>query len=194
MVNEKQSLINDKQLLVLDIETTGLNPSIDKIVEIGIVFLDLNFDTIAPMFNAVLNNAADSITGQEWVFKNTSLSMLEVVWSPFSLSDVKFFIERLKLPWVSYNTLFDFTFLAENNIRVNNILQDPMIILSDIMKLPRKNGLKGYKWPKVVEAAKFLGIDEIEQHRALQDAIFEAKIILEMYKRNMYILEVKVNG
>ena len=49
-----------------------------------------------------------------------------------------------------------------------------------------KLGITGSKWPKAQEALDFFNINEIEPHRALQDAYLEGLICLELIKKGFF--------
>ena len=60
-----------------------------------------------------------------------------------------------------------------------------MLKLTSILRIPNISYYaKDYKWPSVREAYHYFFPNEsnIEKHRALDDAIHEAKIIYETYK------------
>ncbi len=62
-----------------------------------------------------------------------------------------------------------------------------MKLSTPIIKLPNKYGYNSYKWPSVEEAYKFYLKKEIkEDHRGASDALYEADIVLEMFKRGYY--------
>ena len=63
-----------------------------------------------------------------------------------------------------------------------------MLSSTNICKIPHRNGGSGYKWPKAQEAWDFFipNSDYVEKHRAADDAVHEAKILLEMFNRNLY--------
>ena len=86
--------------------------------------------------------------------------------------------------WVgatAYNRQFDFPFLELNGIKLPKALDCPMIVATNVCKLPSVNGRSGYKWPKVEEAWKILiGTDYTELHRGFDDAKHEAMIVWKL--------------
>jgi DNA polymerase III epsilon subunit-like protein len=50
------------KIIVLDLETTGLKPQFDEIVELGIVSLDLETGEITTLFNQLFNSTNVSFT------------------------------------------------------------------------------------------------------------------------------------
>ena len=67
------------KIAVIDIETTGLEPSSDLILEIGIVELDLNTGDLKIIFDSYVR---EPTFGDEhrnsWIFNNSNLSFEEV--------------------------------------------------------------------------------------------------------------------
>jgi len=182
-----------KLIMVLDIETTGFDPYSDMICEIGIVLLDLNSGSIKPSFNRVIFEDNKYIDRNCWIFKNSNLSYEHVRNRGMSLETIGPILQsifNLNIPTTSFNQTFDFGFLEQRGFIISNRFWDPMIKLTPILKILRYNG--SYKWPSVQEAWDFFypNIHYKEKHRALDDAIHEAKII---YKTNQY-LKKKISG
>ena len=71
-----------KEILVLDIETTGFLNQGGKIVEIGIVKLDLDSGAITPAYNSLIKedglNASHTRNGFGWIFQNSDLDFEDV--------------------------------------------------------------------------------------------------------------------
>ncbi len=163
--------------LVIDIETTGLDPQLDDILEIGIVRVEIPNETIIPIFFQTIKPRQIPVTC--WAFENSTLSREEIKDS-MPLDTYRKQLQELfiKYDCVSYNTEFDFSFLKKNGFRLKYIMPDPMLFAQDILKLPSKKG--GYKWPKVQECLYYFDILETEPHRALEDALLEAEIMLRL--------------
>jgi DNA polymerase-3 subunit epsilon len=131
-----------KEIAVLDIETSGLNPNLFKILEIGVVKLNLETGITEQLMNYVCHE--DGITLAEinnaWIIQNSTLTAEQIKYS------VNF--KRLILPIqticntypvTAFNSKFDFGFLESRGIKIPNKFPDPMLILEDIMKLPHKS-------------------------------------------------------
>lgn len=174
------------EIVVVDIETTGFDPDKDMIVEIGLVKLDLNDGYIEPIFDEVCKENR-VFKPDSWIFHNSSLTYYMVEKAPL-LREFKSELQQIfdKFPVTGFNQqLFDFPFLEhpDRGFVIKNKFWDPMIKLTPIMKLPPFSYDK-YKWPTVQEAYDFFFPDEnyVEKHRALDDAIHEAKIIYQVNK------------
>ncbi len=173
-----------KKVIVLDIETTGLNHT-HSIVEIGICILNLNTGEINPTFNLICKEKEKIIEKDAWIFENSDLSYDEVINAP-DLNKFRNIIQaffNLNYPCTAFNQKFDFGFLENRNLKISNKFWDPMILLTNIMKIPHDYYI--YKFPSVQESYNFLfGNNKYsEKHRALDDALLESKIVYETYKR-----------
>lgn len=91
-----------------------------------------------------------------------------------------------KYPATAYNKSFDFGFLRDRGLKIND-LPCPMMLSTGICKIPFANG-SGTKWPTVEEAWGFFfpGVDYSEKHRGTHDAEHEALIVHELYKRGIF--------
>lgn len=182
---------NVKEIVVVDIETTGLYVDVNKIVEIGLVKLNLETGERTQLMNYVCHE--DGITKLEiensWIFNNTDLNVEQIQYS-INLKRLIPTIQRIfdKYPATAFNSKFDFGFLENRGLNIPNKYHDPMLILEKVMKLPQKNKkYSGYKYPSVQEAYDYLFPDNdyTELHRGGDDAFHEAQIIYEINKRNL---------
>lgn len=181
------------QILVVDIETTGFLNQGGKIVEVGMVLLNLLDGSVTSVYNSVVNEAGfdrnHTRNPYGWIFSNSDLSYDEVANAP-GLESEKATIQALfdQYPATAFNKSFDFDFLRDRGFRIND-LACPMLLATPICKLPAMYGRSGYKWPKVEEAWEhFFGPDTgyVEAHRGLDDAKHEALIVYELYKMGVF--------
>lgn len=187
--------MNKNKMLVLDIETTGFLPQGGSIVEIGIVELDLGNGETKILLDSLCREDRLTAAHREapfgWIFKNSSLTIEEVRDAPpFSevAAKAQDIIDSYPLGVTAFNRNFDIPFLQSRDINFGQLQPCPMLIGTNICKLPNQNGRRGYKWPKCEEAWDFFfpGVEYIELHRGADDAKHEAMIIYEMYKRGVY--------
>lgn len=176
--NWKKENLDERLIVVLDIETTSLRHDSGMIVEVGSCFLDLNSGKVSPIFSAVCQEEKIELDENAWVFKNSDLTIEDVRSAP-CLNDFREFFQGvldLGYPIAAYNQNFDFGWLESRKFQITQKFWDPMEKLTQIICL---RGPYGNKWPSVQEAWNYLFKDEkyIEKHRALDDAIHEAKII-----------------
>jgi len=181
---ENEAEIGPREIIVLDLETTGTNPYHDSIIEIGICKLDLETGTIEPLFHALCNERNKEIDHDAWIFHHSDLSFAEVYHSRY-LMEYRKEIQHLlnTYPVTAYNQDFDFSFLAARGFKIRKRFWDPMIEFTDLLKIPYNE--YEYKWSKVEESWYYFfpNVKYPGRHRALEDSIIEALMISE-YCRN----------
>lgn len=177
--------MNKDLILVIDIETDHIDCNVGSIVEIGICSLNLITGEIIEVFSSVVkDNKMVNYSG--WIFKNSTLTK-ELVKTGIPIMYLCPLLQSLfdKHYLTAYNHKFDFEWLESRGLKIRNVFVDPMVVLTNIMKLPHSR--YKYKFPKVTEAYKFLFDKDLdEKHRALSDAYNEAEIIREMAYRNYF--------
>lgn len=175
------------KILIIDLETTNFLNRGGKIVEVGIVELDLNTGERKIVIDEVCHEKG--ITRDEvvnsWIVNNSSLTV-EAIRKSKDLEllrgDIQHVLSAYPDGATAFNNKFDFEFLEDRGFMLPKKLDCPMLISTDICKIRGKRG--GYKWPKVQEAYDFFfgKTDYIEQHRGADDALHEAEIVYELYK------------
>ena len=174
-------------VVVVDCETTGLDPHYDIILEIGIVELDISTGKTKVLFDSLVK---EPMFGEEhkysWIFENSDLSFDDVMNAPFldeKIPEIQTIFNRSSV--TAYNKSFDLGFLKSRGIRVPNELPCIMLTATNILKIPFLRGNKKYKWPNCQESFNFFfpALDYIEKHRAADDAIHEAMILYEIFRR-----------
>lgn len=182
------------KILVLDIETTGFLNQGGKIVELGIVDLDLSNGNKEIIFNEVCHEKG--ITEQEindsWIIQNSDLNVNLVKYSG-SLESKKPRVQNIlnsyPLGATAFNNVFDFGFMEDRGFMFPKKLPCAMKLSTDICKLPNPRG--GYKWPKVEEAHYhfFSDVGYIEKHRGADDAFYEADIVYRLYQDGIFKID-----
>lgn len=183
-------------ILVIDIETTGFLNSGGKIVEVGIVELNLNTGKTKIVFDKVTHERP--ITRQEvensWIVNNSNLTV-EAIRQSKELKHLKPEIQEIINSYpngaTAYNNAFDFGFLQNRGFKIPKVLPDPMLILTDMVKLPPRIAGTKYKYPKVEEAWNYLfpKTKYTELHRGADDALHEAQIIYTLHKQGKFKFE-----
>ena len=186
-----------KTIAVVDIETTGFSHKEDCIVEIGVCELDLKFGTCRELFNQIIREQHFSTRHHKsWIFQNSDLryeDVLEAEPMTFYKDELQNIFDRYSA--TAYNIRFDFDYLQSRGFLIKE-LPCPMVIATDILKIPLPQSPKTYKWPKVEEAWNYYFPDQeyVEKHRAYDDVFHEALIVYEMYKRSQWKpITTKVN-
>ena len=178
-----------KELVVLDIETTGLSPKTDFILELGIVKLNTETGEITTLFNSVFKHP--SLTAKHrksWIFNNGFMN-IEEVRNAKPLALYKEEIQNILSPYkgkiTAWNRDFDASFLAAEGFDLGTTIACPMKESTDYFKI---EGPRGFKWPKAQEAWDILFPEthKIEAHRGLDDSIMEAKIIFKLIQVGIY--------
>lgn len=184
-----------EKILILDIETTGFLQAGGKIVEVGIVELDLANGERKIIFDEVTHEKG--ITKDEvensWIIKNSDLTV-EAVRTSKSLDVLKPQIQEILHSYqhgsTAFNNVFDFGFMENRGFVFPKKLACPMKISTNICKIPKSGGF-GYKWPKVEEAFEFFfgKTGYTESHRGADDAFHEAAIVYELFKMGKFTIE-----
>jgi len=173
------------QIAIVDIETTGFMPH-GLIVEIGIVKLNLNDGHVSILYDSLVREEKFAEEHKEsWIFGHSDLKYEDVIDAPpFDASAIQPIFDEF--PATAYNKKFDFTFLRSRQLKISE-LDCPMLLSTNVCKLPGK--YRGsFKRPTVEEAWRFFFKDDpyIEKHRGADDAEHEARIVYELYKRDIF--------
>ena len=190
-----------KIILVVDIETTGFLEQGGKIVEIGIVKLNLDTGEIIPAYASLIKEPGLDITHTRdpfgWIFRNSDLRFEDLNNAP-SLDEVRKIAQHLFDVYeaTAYNKDFDFGFLRDRGFHISE-LPCPMKLATPIINLSSGFLNGSPKWPKLEEAWNYFFGETtyVEAHRALDDAIHEARIVFELFKLGKYsVSTVFLNG
>lgn len=180
-------------ILIIDIETTDFLQRGGKIVEVGIVELNLSNGEKKIIFDEVCHEKG--ITKEEvekaWIIENSSLTLEDIRTSkPLHILQptIQSIINQYNHGATAFNNAFDFGFLESRGFTFPKKLPCPMKLSTDICKI---QSARGYKWPKVEEAHKFFfgNVGYVEAHRGADDAFHEADIVYELYKRGVFKIE-----
>ncbi len=181
--------MSPKEILVLDIETTGLSPKFDFILELGIVKLNIGTGEITNLFDKIFKDPKLTAKHRNaWIFQNGYMHIDEVR-NAKPLDNYRAEIQHILTPFkgkiTAWNRDFDNAFLQQEGFDLGLAMSCPMKASTDYFKIP---GARGYKWPKAQEAWDILfpDVHKTEKHRGLDDSIMEAKIIFELIKKEVY--------
>ena len=159
--------------ITIDIETTGLDPEKDEILEIAAIkYIENNeaeiFSRVVKVQNPLTKEISE-LTGitDDFLLKNG-------VDIETALKDFWDFVGRAKL--VGYNISFDMSFLRNASIEHKIKMQANKCI--DILQLARRK-VKGTKNYKMSTVASELGIEMAQQHRAESDC----RLAFEIYRK-----------
>lgn len=159
--------------ITIDIETTGLDPEKDEILEIAAIkYIENNeaeiFSRVVKVQNPLTKEISE-LTGitDDFLLKNG----MDI---ETALKDFWDFVGRAKL--VGYNISFDMSFLRNVSIEHKIKMQANKCI--DILQLARRK-VKGTKNYKMSTVASALGIEMVQKHRAESDC----RLAFEIYHK-----------
>lgn len=182
-----------QKILIIDIETTGFSHRSAKIVEIGMVELNLATGEKQIIFDQVCQEQGTTIEEIEksWIVENSTLTTEEILAAKFlhDLSpEIQEIINKYEHGATAFNNVFDFGFLESRGFVFPKKLACPMQLSTNVCQIRSPRG--GFKWPKVEEAHQhFFGdVGYIEKHRGADDAFHEADIVLELFKMGVFKL------
>jgi DNA polymerase III epsilon subunit-like protein len=175
------------KLLVIDIETTGLEPKTDSIVEIGAALADAKTGEIEVVFDKVVrdDNWNPSLHKDAWIFKNSDLKYEDVD----KAQHISTYFDELQnlistYDTVAFNLKFDEKFLVDRGFKFNKSK-----CLMEAVKnyVIFKNENDRTVKPSVEELYNHFLVGKkeplyVERHRGASDAVDEAKIMLHMIK------------
>lgn len=155
----------------LDLETTGLSPDLDEIIEIGVVKFQgekvlETFHTLVKPF-APLSHKTHLLTG---------ITQKEVETAPpfwLVAEDLLSFVGNH--PIVGQNITFDLDFLSSQGVRFSNPFYDTLELARLLLPQLLDNSLPAL--------AKALGIPPAVHHRALSDAMTAKEVFLALVEK-----------
>lgn len=177
----------DKNFVVIDCETTGLNSKVDKIIEIGAVkFIDGRIEEFKTLIN--INDSNNNILRKNNIIPDeiTELTgitcdMLESDGVSLDLALREFIDFVGKLPLLGYNVSFDMSFLNSALSSLDERFDHSLSInkIFDISRFVKKEKkfLKNYQLKTVLHE---YNIAESVPHRALLDARLTAHLVFNL--------------
>ena len=186
------------EVFVADTETTGLTGSPkDKVVDIALCKVTLGEKSVEKIYSSVVGHDTSGWSTElknSWIFGNSDLTLEEVSGAPSEADVIRDITKILKGANVtSFNFSYDFDkFLYREPWSLRSIIPFRCIMLAsrDVCKLP---GLYGeYKWPKLDEAYKMIvkddpvGINGMQTHRAMSDALMASHVLLRLHDTGHY--------
>lgn len=160
------------QYIILDVETTGLDPNKDKIIEIGL--LNVESGIVKNSYSSLitidkpLSSSITNLTGiTDQDLKARGKSIQEVIPKIQSLIKDK--------PIIGHNVPFDIAFLEKEGLTVQ---QNELIDTLRLLKSSKK-GLISYKLHDLAKLYKF---PQQNKHRALSDCFLTYKLFEKIKK------------
>jgi len=177
------------KVAIVDIETTDFFKRGGLILEVGIVELDIETGETKIIYDELVREEGFGQKHENsWIFNNSDLTYKGMSDAqPLDIETIQKIFDKYYV--TAYNKVFDFEFLRDRGINIEKELPCPMLFATRVCKIPGYLG--SYKWPKVQESWDFLfGKDTnyLEEHRGADDAMHEAKIVYELYKKHNFDL------
>ena len=175
--------------VALDLETTGLNPSTDRIIEIGAAKV---INGIVVSTYSTLVNPQIPISFRVNQLTGIDSQMLEN--QPLIQDVIADFVKYTEdMPILGHNVIFDFSFLKK--AAVNNKLTFEKEGI-DTLKMARRM-LPHLEHKGLEYLCSYFSIDPQNSHRAMDDAISAMKIYEKLYELNRkdkgFLEAVKLN-
>jgi len=160
----------DETCVALDLETTGLDPNVDEIIEIGAI--KFRGDTIIDTFHTLVNPHMEL---SQFIIDLTGINQQQVNEAPVFASVASDFIKFLgDHPIVGQNVYFDINFLGKKGIYKSDSY-DTRELASILMPQLREYSL--------AFLSSSFGLVNSEPHRALSDT----KVTLETFNKLVQI-------
>lgn len=149
--------------VALDIETTGLNPAVDRIIEVGMARVEAG--NITQKYSALVY---PGITVSERITELTGIHNEELTGKP-RIEDIIGEITEFIGDWpvLGHNVIFDFSFLKKAAVNNGLTINDDGI---DTLKLARRI-LPEAEHKSLSFLCQYFNIDPGRSHRAYDDAV-----------------------
>ncbi len=173
MKKKEEITLDQLEYTVLDVETTGLSPKTNRIIEIGLV--KIKDGKITESFRSFFNPFCQLPTA---ITKLTGITDDDLYDAP-AFSDLIFQINQFigNSIIIAHNSQFDISFLQNEYLRVEeNFLPNPVLCT---LKISRKL-FPFLESKSLKDVGKHLQIRHKDLHRALSDATLTAKIFIKM--------------
>ena len=183
------------RVIVIDIETTGFDSSVDKIIEIGIIEVNLKTKERKVLFNSPIYEEGVDLHKNSEFFKMSSLDYSNITNYPsleFLENTLQFIFDNVRI--TSFNMNFDLGFLGSRGFLFPKKLQDLMTHTRKIMPKGKKYNFE-YAYRFLFNSSKnkrgnyLSDPNYIQQHHAIDDAIYEAELLDFLYHEFNYPLD-----
>ncbi|MFA5059442.1 MAG: 3'-5' exonuclease [Candidatus Omnitrophota bacterium] len=165
----------EKELVIFDVETTGLSPqSGDRVIEIAAV--KIKKLKVIDKFHSLVDPQREISFG---AFQVNGISQEMLEGQPLAEDVFPRFLEFAgSRPLVGYNVGFDMGFLRNELMLIEKDLP-PDIVTVDVLRMARKF-LPNLKRYPMWHVAQCLNIEEPQQHRALADVMMTLEIFRKL--------------
>ncbi len=166
-------LIDESRFVICDVETTGLNPVHNRVIEIALIKVE-NFK-IVDKFTTLINPETFI---PPFITELTGIHNEDVFNAP-KFSDVICNIQNFLKDsvFVAHNASFDYKFLLHSFLRENYLFPTVQILCTKLLAKRILPGLQSYGLGSLI---KFLRIKNLHPHRAYGDALATTHLLLKL--------------
>lgn len=160
----KSLLCFPQNYAIIDIETTGVDPRHDRILEVSAIKVANN--NVSATFSAIIKQPDINISDYPFVQKLTGITQDMIdngTDEKTALTDFAQFINECIL--VGHNANFDINFLYDNLLKCDILLNSDFV---DTMRISRRL-FPDFPHHRLTDIAQHFGIDTKGSHRALKD-------------------------
>lgn len=187
-------MTSTENVLVLDIETTGLDgiQKGDKILSIGIVTVNVNNKTVMPTFYAPIYQELEPKDLDCWLFRTKHMLPEEITGAPFGEEVVSDLVSKIieGETVTTYNTAFDLDLFIEPWLDGTLYFRAPCLMKAcdQVEEIPRTVHADYTSWPSLKASFYQLcgGQSGLKMHNALNDAMAAGEVLLALMERGLY--------
>lgn len=162
-----------KEYLLLDVETTGLDPRYDQIIEIGAAKVVDN--EVVEQFSQLTYPKNGSLMIPGFVTNKTGITEKMVQQEGRSIDSVLWDLQKISEKQIitGYNVNFDINFVYDNLLKYHNLYYSNDFV--DILRLSRRF-FKGEKHHRLTDVLSYCNINVTQEHRSLSDCLLTKDI------------------
>lgn len=156
-----------KRVLIIDTETTGLDPATDVVIEVGCILYSLDHATVIECFSSLIRAESN---GAEGINRIPTAALAAGRLSSLVWSDVRMLAAKAEV-FIGHNCSFDRAFAPEEIATL----------------LPWCCSYEDIEWPlsppgKLTEVALNHGLGVADAHRALTDCLLIARLLTRCHE------------
>ena len=164
--------IND--YVAIDLETTGIRLSKDRIIEVGLVKVKEGhvIDTFSSVVNPIIPISPE-------VLSLTGISKSEIAYAKYMEDIIEYIIDFCEgFDLLRHNTIFDYSFIKKEADKIKRPFEKRGI---DTYKIAKEIFIRGEK-KNLTDVCGYFNIERKNAHRAFSDAYYTHRVFQEMLK------------